>query len=141
MASIRFGLFFGVSSMLLFIFFLFLLGFDMPAKLFERFEISTARYMKGNYFARLLIANSSGFLFVLFFYFGTDSPLFTPSALPHRHTPTNPRKKRGCVVASFYLAPLSTHTHTHPSKRERDRKTERRKESGELIRTKKSENR
>lgn len=81
------------------------------------------------------------FICIIFFYFGTDSPLFTPSALPHRHTPTNPRKKRGCVVASFYLAPLSTHTHTHPTKRKRDRKPERRKESGELIRTKKSENR
>jgi len=104
----------------------------MPAKFFERFEISTARYKKGNYFARLLIAISSG---LFFFYFGNDSPLFTPSAILHLlFLPLSAKKER--MREKFFLAPLSTHTQTHmqPSGKERDGE----KESGELIRTKRN---
>lgn len=129
MASIRFGLFFGVSSMLLFIFFLFLLGFDMPAKLFERFEISTARYMKGNYFARLLIANSSGFLFVLFFLFrhrfsALHSIRSSASAYPHQ-----PAKKERMRGGKFlFSAPFHPHTHSSHQAETRQKAGEKKRE-------------
>lgn len=117
----------------------------MPANLFERFKISTARYTKGNYFARHLIAISSGFS-------QPASLLLSPlTALPllfsfrSLHPPPNafpapPAYKReavdGCVVAKvFFSTSPPTHTHKHillPLNAERSGKI------FELIRTKKS---